>query len=95
MAGAPMSEQVQQNLKVSDKGAEKSVQKTPDGQARRGDCRKAEPGNIRTSQLHQVVDGLGDANNVMIRDPQHGTRYEMTKEAFLKHWSDRAIFPTK
>lgn len=39
-----------------------------------------------------VVDGLDEAGNLMIRDPQHGTRYEMTREAFLKHWSDRAVY---
>jgi filamentous hemagglutinin len=39
-----------------------------------------------------VVDGLDDTGNIMIRDPAHGERYEMTRENFLKHWSDRALF---
>ncbi|HEY9869284.1 MAG TPA: hypothetical protein V6D08_08970 [Candidatus Obscuribacterales bacterium] len=39
-----------------------------------------------------VVDGLDEAGHLMIRDPQHGTRYEMTRDAFLKHWSDRAVY---
>ncbi|MBX9721591.1 MAG: hypothetical protein K2X81_09370 [Candidatus Obscuribacterales bacterium] len=42
-----------------------------------------------------VVDGLDEAGNIMIRDPQHATRYEMTRETFMKHWSNRALFPTK
>ncbi len=42
-----------------------------------------------------VVDGLDKVGNVMIRDPQDATRYEMTREAFLKYWSDRALFSTK
>jgi hypothetical protein len=42
-----------------------------------------------------VVDGLDEAGNVMIRDPQDGTRYEMTKDAFLHHWSDRVLFPSR
>jgi filamentous hemagglutinin len=42
-----------------------------------------------------VVDGMDEAGNVMIRDPQHGTRYEMTRETFMKHWSHRAVFGTK
>lgn len=39
-----------------------------------------------------VVDGLDEAGNVMIRDPQHGTRYEMTQKDFMKYWSNRAVF---
>lgn len=39
-----------------------------------------------------VVDGIDEAGDVMIRDPQHGTRYEMTRETFMKHWSHRAVF---
>lgn len=39
-----------------------------------------------------VVDGLDKAGNLIIRDPQHRTKYEITKEAFLKYWSDRAVF---
>lgn len=38
-----------------------------------------------------VVDGLDEVGNIMIRDPQHGTRYEMTKEAFLHHWSGSTV----
>ena len=42
-----------------------------------------------------VVDGIDEAGDVMIRDPQHGTRYEMTRETFMKHWSHRAVFGSK
>jgi len=38
-----------------------------------------------------VVDGLDEAGNLMIRDPQEATRYEMTREAFLNHWSGRTV----
>ncbi len=39
-----------------------------------------------------VVDGLDEAGNVMIRDSQHATRYEMTREDFIKHWTGRAVY---
>lgn len=39
-----------------------------------------------------VVDGFDAAGNIKIRDPMHATRYEMTREDFFEHWSDRAIF---
>lgn len=42
-----------------------------------------------------VVDGLNEAGNIMIRDPQDATRYEMTKQAFLHHWSNRMLFPSR
>lgn len=42
-----------------------------------------------------VVDGIDEVGNVIIRDPQHGTRYEMTRPTFMKHWSHRAVFRTK
>jgi hypothetical protein len=39
-----------------------------------------------------VVDGLDGAGNVTIRDPQDGTRYEMTRDDFLQHWTGRVVF---
>ena len=39
-----------------------------------------------------VVDGLDEAGNVMIRDSQHATRYEMSKDDFIKHWTGRAVY---
>jgi filamentous hemagglutinin len=39
-----------------------------------------------------VVDGLDDAGNIMVRDPAHGTRYEMTQKNFLKHWTGIAVY---
>ncbi|CAN5660117.1 hypothetical protein BH10CYA1_BH10CYA1_56280 [soil metagenome] len=36
-------------------------------------------------------------SHVVIRDPQHATRYEMTRdemtrEDFIKHWTGRAVY---
>lgn len=42
-----------------------------------------------------VVDGFDDVGNVAIRDPFHGTRYEMTKQEFLLYWNERALFSAK
>lgn len=39
-----------------------------------------------------VVDGIDDAGKVMIRDPQHATRYEMTRDAFMENWSGRTVW---
>jgi hypothetical protein len=39
-----------------------------------------------------VVDGIDEAGNVMIRDPQDATKYEMTRDAFLKNWSGRTVW---
>ena len=41
-----------------------------------------------------VVDGIDAVGNIVIRDPQHATKYEMTRSDFMKHWSNRAIFAT-
>jgi len=38
------------------------------------------------------IDGLDDAGNIMIRDPAHGTRYEMTHNEFMKVWTGIAVF---
>lgn len=48
---------------------------------------------LRVNMGHMVVvDGLDEAGNIMIRDPQHATRYEMTREDFIKHWTGRAVY---
>ena len=47
---------------------------------------------VEMGHMVVVVDGLDEFGNLAIRDPQHGTRYEMTRQAFLKHWSDRALY---
>ncbi len=39
-----------------------------------------------------VVDGLDELGNIKICDPADGTRYEMTKENFLLHWSLMAVY---
>lgn len=42
---------------------------------------------------HQViVDGRDHNGNFEIRDPQHGTRYEMTPEDFKEVWTGRAVY---
>lgn len=38
-----------------------------------------------------VIDGKSEAGNVLIRDPNEGTRYEMTKEEFVKYWNGRVV----
>lgn len=38
-----------------------------------------------------VVDGVDASGNICIRDPYHGTKYEMTREQFLKYWNSRAV----
>lgn len=49
----------------------------------------------RVEMGHMVmVDGYDEAGNIMIRDPMHATRYEMTRMDFFHHWSDRALFDT-
>lgn len=42
-----------------------------------------------------IVDGFDEVGNVALRDPFHGTRYEMTKQDFLHYWNERALFCTK
>lgn len=40
-----------------------------------------------------VVDGLDEEGYIMIRDPaDDGTRYEMTRENFLRHWNLTAVW---
>jgi filamentous hemagglutinin len=39
-----------------------------------------------------VVDGLDEAGNLRIRDPQHGTRYEMMRSDFLDVWTGGAVW---
>lgn len=39
-----------------------------------------------------VVDGVNDAGDIMIRDPWEGTRYEMTRYNFLKHWTGTSVY---
>jgi hypothetical protein len=39
-----------------------------------------------------VVDGLDDAGLIRVRDPQHGTRYEMMREEFLRAWTGGAVW---
>lgn len=39
-----------------------------------------------------VVDGFSDLLDVVIRDPKHGTTYDMTVDNFLTHWTERAVF---
>lgn len=42
-----------------------------------------------------VVDGLDEAGNIMIRDPKHGTRYEMIRQEFLEVWTGGAVWRVK
>ncbi len=42
-----------------------------------------------------VIDGLNELGNIMIRDPADGTRYEMTRRDFLKHWNLMAVYRCK
>jgi hypothetical protein len=50
------------------------------------------PGH-RINDAHAVVvDGLDSAGNVMVRDPQDGTRYEMTRSNFDKYWTGCAVY---
>jgi len=53
MTGTPMSEQVQQNLKVTDQGAEKTIQKTPEA---------VKDGGVIAAQPNQEVHGQAFAN---------------------------------
>lgn len=39
-----------------------------------------------------IVDGLDELGNVNIRDPADGTRYEMTRSDFEKHWSGQSVY---
>ncbi|MBS2008102.1 MAG: hypothetical protein JST01_13730 [Cyanobacteria bacterium SZAS TMP-1] len=39
-----------------------------------------------------VVDGVDEAGNIKIRDPQDGERYEMTRKDFEHHWTGEAVF---
>jgi hypothetical protein len=40
-----------------------------------------------------VIDGLDKDGNIMIRDPAHGERYEMSQRAFFQdHWSGLVMF---
>jgi hypothetical protein len=38
------------------------------------------------------VDGLDKNGNIKIRDPADGTKYEMTRKAFLEHWNGESVF---
>jgi len=55
-----------------------------------------EPMRMRYARLEPghtiVVDGLDDAGNIRIRDPEHGTRYEMTRKDFLEVWTGISVF---
>ncbi len=55
-----------------------------------------EPMSIRYARLEPghtvVVDGLDGAGNIMIRDPAHGTRYEMTRKEFLEVWTFISVY---
>ncbi len=47
----------------------------------------------RLGPAHTVlIDGLDKQGNIMIRDPADGTRYEMTRSNFLKHWTLHCVF---
>ncbi len=39
-----------------------------------------------------VIDGANDEGHIMVRDPEKGTRYELTRDDFLAHWSGRAVY---
>lgn len=39
-----------------------------------------------------VVDGVDEAGNIRVRDPQHGTRYEMIRSDFEKVWTGGAVW---
>lgn len=39
-----------------------------------------------------VVDGLDEHGLIMIRDPADGTRYEMTRADFIKHWNGTVLY---
>ncbi len=55
--------------------------------------REHNTGFKRLKQSHAVVvDGLDDAGNIKIRDPQDGERYEMTRKDFEHHWTGEAVF---
>ena len=65
----------------TDKGTEKQVTK------------QSETRLARLEPAHTVVvDGLNADGNIMIRDPADGSRYEMTRANFLKHWNLTALY---
>ncbi|MBA3991986.1 MAG: hypothetical protein C0469_00570 [Cyanobacteria bacterium DS2.3.42] len=39
-----------------------------------------------------VVDGIDEVGNVVIRDPQDATRYEMTRQDFMEYWTARGVW---
>jgi Peptidase C39 family len=39
-----------------------------------------------------VVEGEVEGGGVLIRDPEFGARYEVTKSDFLKYWSGYGVF---
>jgi hypothetical protein len=39
-----------------------------------------------------IVDGIDVGGNICIRDPFDATKYEMTRQEFLKYWTERAVF---
>lgn len=41
-----------------------------------------------------IVDGIDSQDRVFIRDPWHGTSYQMEKTEFLDYWNLRGIFWT-
>jgi hypothetical protein len=50
------------------------------------------PGH-RAGDAHAVVvDGLDEAGNVRVRDPQDGERYEMTRKEFEKFWTGCIVY---
>lgn len=56
-----------------------------------------EPNNplkpVRADLAHDVVvDGLDARGNVMIRDPVHGTRYEMSRVDFDGNWNGHVMY---
>jgi hypothetical protein len=50
-------------------------------------------GYARRGAAHTVVvDGVDDFGSLMIRDPMHGTRYEMLRSEFEKIWTGGAVW---
>lgn len=39
-----------------------------------------------------VVEGIDEVGNVVIRDPQDATRYEMTRHHFMEYWTARGVW---
>lgn len=64
--------------------------------ARRGKPWSAELKDVFAGRIKMghmvIVDGMDEAGNVMIRDPQDATRYEMNREDFIEYWTRRAIW---